>query len=231
LVDALKAELGLRLLTGESPDFFVFGPERRPQRLILLNYREDGGICRVDPAAVHEECAHALRSLFHPYENPMIQEFFGALGPILALDRRLISGGPLLEVADTIYRMRQSGGRFTKIPDALAARLRRFLPPDILARAESGGGNDQVALGFLENSIMHMIPMIAAESMADTGHLAELMAGYPLIQLPPKEISAMLNEYGRRCASDPAWKEKFRLFRKACGYYLKPLRSTTEARK
>jgi hypothetical protein len=78
---------------------------------------------------------------------------------------------------------------------------------------------------------MHMIPMIAAESMADTGHLAELMAGYPLIQLPPKEISAMLNEYGRRCASDPAWKEKFRLFRKACGYYLKPLRSTTEARK
>jgi len=95
LTDALKVELGVRLLTAQSPDVFIYGPKRRPERLILLNYLETDGKCRVDPAAVHEECAHAIRSMFHPIETPMLQEFFGALGPILALDKRIISGGPL----------------------------------------------------------------------------------------------------------------------------------------
>jgi len=42
--------------------------------------------------------------------------------------------------------------------------------------------------------------------MADTGHLAELMDRYRLLLLPPKEISGILDEYGRRCATDPEWK-------------------------
>ncbi len=229
LVDELKAGLDVRLLTGESPDFFVYGPERRPQRMILLNYIEDGK-CRIDPSALHEECAHALRSLFHPYENPMMQEFFGALGPVLALDRRMISGGPLLEIADTFLGMQRRGGHFTGIPDSLAGKLRKYLPPHILAEAESGGGNEALARGFLENGISHMIPMIVAESMADTGYLKELMAGCPLLQLPPKEIAGILTEYGKRCATDPAWKKKFRDHRMSCGYYLRPSEPPAEVR-
>ena len=162
LIDALKAELGVRLLTADSPDVFVYGLKGRPQRLILLNCIERDGCCRVDPAAVHEECAHALRSLFHPIENPMLQEFFGALGPILSLDRRRMGGGPLLEVAETFYRMRHEGGHFTGIPDALAAKVRKFLPPNIPAGTKTGGGNEEIASGFLEHSITHLIPMIAA---------------------------------------------------------------------
>jgi len=222
LTEALKVELGVWLLTVDSPDVFVYGPKRRPERLILLNYLETDGKCRVDPAAVHEECAHALRSMFHPIETPMLQEFFGALGPILALDKRIISGGPLLEVADTFFRMRQGGGHFEGITDGLADKLRRFLPPNIRAEAESSGDNNEVARGFLENSISHVIPMIAAESMADTGHLAELLGRYQLLSMPPKEMAEMLTEYGRRCALDAAWKERYKGFRKVCGYYLRP---------
>jgi len=185
-----------------------------------LNYLETNGKCRVDPAAVHEECAHAIRSVFHPIENPMLQEFFGALGPILGLDKRTVSNGPLLEVADTLYRMRQGGGHFEGITDDLANKLRRFLPPNIRAEAETSGDNNEVARGFLENSINRMMPMLAAESMADTGYLAELMDRYRLINLPPKEIAEMLTEYGRRCALDEAWKGKYKDFGKVCGYYL-----------
>ena len=220
--DALRDELGVRLLTAQSPDVFVYGAKRRPERLILLNFIETGGKCRVDPSAVHEECSHAIRSVFHPIENPMIQEFFGALGPILALDKRLISGGPMLEMADTLFRMRQGGGHFTEIPDSLAERLKKFLPPDILATAEAGGDNNEVARGFLENSINHMMPMLAGESMADTGHLKDLMDRYQLILLPPKEIAMLLTDYGRRCAQDESWKDKHKGFRKVCGYYLRP---------
>jgi hypothetical protein len=222
ITEDLKAELGVRLLTADSPDIFVYGSKRRPERLILLNYLETDGKCRVDPSAVHEECSHAIRSVFHPIESPMIQEFFGALGPILALGRRMISGKPILEHADTLYRMWRGGGHFTKIPDALAAKLKKFLPPGIRAEAESGGDNNDVARGFLENSVNHLMPMIAAESMADTGHLAELMDRYRLMLLPPREIAEILTEYGRRCALDEAWKEKYKDFRKVCGYYLKP---------
>jgi hypothetical protein len=222
LTEALKDELGIRLLTGESPDLFVYGPNRRPQRQILLNYLEEGGICRVSPEAVHEECAHAIRSIFHPVEPPMLQEFIGALGPILALNGRRMSGGPMLDFADTLFEMRQGGGHFTGIPDALAEKLRKFLPPTAVRDAGPGTENDQVARGFLEHSITHLIPMIAAESMADTGYLPELMERCLLIQLPPKEIAAILTEYGRRCAMDPDWKEKFKGYRNICGYYLKP---------
>jgi len=70
-----------------------------------------------------------------------------------------------------------------------------------------------------------VIPMIAAESMADTGRLAELMERHNLISLPGKEIAAFLNDYGRSCALDEAWKEKFKGYRKVCGYYLAPART------
>jgi len=221
LVAALKDELGVRLLNGESPDFFIYRPESRPQRLILLNHIEEGGRCRVDAAAVHEECSHALRSIHHPYEHPMIQEFFGALGPVLALDRRLMSGGPMLDAAGTLWEMSRGGGGFKGVPDELASKLQKFIPPDMLAEAVASGGNDGVAAGFLQNALTHMIPTITAESMADTGWLAELMERYPLMLLPPKEISGILTEYGKRCALDPEWKEKFKRYRKVCGYYLK----------
>ena len=222
ITEALKEELGVRLLSAQSPDVFIFGAKRNPERLVLLNHLETGGKCRVDPAAVHEECAHALRSVFYPIENPMLMEFFGALGPILALDRRLISGGPMLEMADTIFGMRRGGGRFTDIPDALAEKLKKFLPPGVLAHSDDGGGNEDIARGFLENSMNHMLPMLAAESMADTGHLKDLMDRYQLMLLPPKEIAMLLTDYGRRCALDLAWKDKYKGFRKVCGYYLRP---------
>ena len=229
LADALKDELGIRLLAAESPALFVYCPRRQPQRLILLNYLKRDGLCRVDPAAMHEECAHALRSMFHPIENVMIQEFFGALGPILALDKRLVSSGPMLDVANTIYEMRHGGGNFVDIPDALANMLRKSLPPNILAKTDAGGGNEAVADGFLENAFTHIGPMLAAESMADTGYLAELMNRYTLLSMPPKEMAAILNEYGQKCALDPAWKEKFKDFRKVFGYYLKPGKAPIEA--
>jgi len=231
LVEALKSELSIRLLTAETPDLYVFRPGRNPERVILLNFAERDGVVRVHPAAVHEECAHALRGLSHPRENPMIQEFFGALGPVLALGKGHRAGGPSLETAEAIYEMLQAGGDFKGIPDALAASLKQFLPPDILAQAESGGGKERLASGFLEHSANHMIPAIVAESMADTGHLAELMANNNILTLPAKEIAALLTEYGRRCATDPAWKEKFKDFKKVCGYYLKPAIEQSEARR
>jgi len=223
ITECLKAELGIRLLAADSPDVFVYGAKRWPERLILLNCIKEDGSCRVDPSAVHEECAHAIRSVFHPIESPMLQEFFGALGPILALNRRMISDKPVLDHVDTLFRMWQSSGHFEDIPDELANKLKRFLPPNIRAEAESGCDNNDVARGFLENSINHMMPMIAAESMADTGFLAGLMDKYQLMLLPPKEVAEILTDYGRRCALDEAWKLKYKDFRKVCGYYLKPL--------
>jgi hypothetical protein len=226
LRNALKDELGVRLLTGEGPDLFVYGARRRPERLIFLSPVETEKKCRVDPAAVHEECAHALRSIFHPRENPMIQEFFGALGPILALDKRLIAGGPLLDVADTMYNMQRTGGHFSGISNELAIMLKRFLPPPVLAEVEASGGDDLVANGFLGPSIAHIMPIIAAESMADTGHLSELMETYRLLILPPREMAEILAEYKKRCAQDPDWKQKYRQYRKVCGFYLKPVKTS-----
>jgi hypothetical protein len=127
----------------------------------------------------------------------------------------------MLEFADTLFKMRQGGGHFTDIPDALAEKLRKFLPPTAVQETGCGTENEQVARGFLEHSVTHLIPMIAAESMADTGYLPELMERYRLILLPPKEIATILTEYGQRCAMDPDWKEKFKGYRKVCGYYLK----------
>lgn len=226
LNNALKEDLGVRLLTGEGPDLFVYGARRRPERLIFLNCVETENRVRVDPAAVHEECAHALRSLFHPQENPVIQEFFGALGPILALDQRLVGGGPLVEVADQMCRMQRTGGRFSGISNEMAVMLKRFLPPAVLAEMEASGGKDLVANGFLEHSIAHIMPVIAAESMADTGHLSELMERYRLLILPPREMAEILTDYSQKCARDPEWTERFRQYRKVCGFYLRPVKTS-----
>jgi hypothetical protein len=130
----------------------------------------------------------------------------------------------MLEVAETIYEMRQRGGRFTEIPDALASKLRKLLPPTNLPETPNGTENEHIALGFLEHSVTHFVPMIEAESMADTGYLPELLGQYQLILLPPKEISTILTEYGKRCALDPAWKEKYKGYRKVCGFYLRPVK-------
>jgi len=223
LVRALKYSTSVHLLTAESPDFYVFRPGRHPERVILLNFAEFGGIARVHTAAVHEECAHALRGMFHPRENPMIQEFFGALGPVLALDRSQIPGRPSFGIAGAYVEMMAARGEELKnIPDGLAATLKQYLPPDILAEAEAGGGNERIAAGFLEHSINHLLPGILAQSMADTGHLAQLMAANNIISLPAKEIADLLNEYSRRCATDPAWKEKFKDYKRVYGYYIKP---------
>lgn len=223
LIDALKSGLSVRLLTAESPDFYVFRPGCRPERVILLNFAKSDSHINVHPAAVHEECAHALRGLFHPRENPMIQEFIGALGPVLALDKAQRPGRPSFGIAGAYVEMMQARGEdLRNIPDGLAASLKQYLPPDILAEAESKGGNERIAAGFLEHSARHMLPGILAQSMADTGYLEELMAGNSLISLPAKEIADLLNEYGRRCATDPEWREKFKDFKKVYGYYVKP---------
>jgi hypothetical protein len=118
--------------------------------------------------------------------------------------------------------MHARGENLKNIPDGLAASLKQYLPPDILAEAESGGGNERIAAGFMEHCVNHLIPGIVAESMADTGHLARLMAENNIISLPAKEIADLLNEYSRRCATDPAWKEQFKDYNKVCGYYIKP---------
>ena len=222
MVEALKAGLDIRLLNDASLDVFVYDKKHPLQTRILLNYVERDGICRVDPAAMHEECAHALRCLFHPIENPLLQEFFGALGPILALDKRLVGGGPLREIAAQVFEMRQEQGHYDDIPDGLVSRLRKYLPPDILAESETGGGSEAVAKGFLENAYSHLGPIVAAESMADTGYLAEILDKHRLIRLPSKEVAALLNEYGQRCSQDTAWKEKFKGFDRICAYYIRP---------